>query len=298
MVQVTPVTSDIFHINVPSEKLTSIFTVFLVSEGGGALLEPGPASNIPGIMDGLQQIGFDPSRLAYIIPTHIHMDHAGASGSLAQQLPQVKVLVHPDGKRHMVDPSRLIASTRMAFGDNFEDAYGPLLPVPESQVVVPEDGEAIKLGERELKMVYSPGHASHHMSVYDTRSGALFCGEALGVPAPDTQAPLPHAAPPGFDMEVYLDTMEKLRALKPKLLLYSHGKIGHDPDSLITAAEKNTRLFADMVLSALKAGEDEEQIRQRSRELMQQVTGKVDDRIMLGMTVAGFIFYFKKRGLV
>lgn len=297
MTQVSRVAEDIFHLHVPSEKLTTIFTVYLVQDGGGALIEPGPAANIPGILEGFTQIGFDPSHLAYIIPTHIHLDHAGACGPLAQQFPQAKVVIHPAGKRHMVDPSRLIASTRMAFGDNFEDAYGPILPIPEAQIVIPEDGEALRLGSRELKVVYSPGHASHHLSLYDSKTGALFCGESLGVPVPGTQAPLPHAAPPGFDMETYLDTMEKQRALKPSMLLYSHGHIGKDPESLITAARQNTLDFADMVVSALKAGEDEEQIGRRARELMKRVTGIVDERIMLSMTVAGFLFYYRKRGL-
>ena len=298
MVQVSPVTEDIFHFHLPAEKLTSIFSAYLVREGDdGALIEPGPASNAPGIMEGLQQVGFDPSRLAYIIPTHIHLDHGGGSGYLARQFPQAKVVVHPDGKRHIVDPTRLIASTRMAFGDDFEDAYGPILPVPEAQVLVPEDGETIRLGQRELRVVYSPGHASHHLSVYDSQSGALFSGESLGVPAPGTQIPVPHAAPPGFDLETYLDSMEKQRALRPKMLLYSHGEVGRDPDRLITAAEENTRAFGDIVLTALKAGEGEEQIGQRIREFVQQATGTLDERTMFGMTVAGYTFYYRKRGL-
>lgn len=297
MVQVTRVTEDIFHFLVPSEKIANIFSVYLVREDGSALIEPGPAANTPGILEGLKQVGFDPARLAYIIPTHIHLDHGGGAGLLAQKFPQAKVIVHPDGKRHMVDPSRLIASTRMAFGDNFEDTYGPILPIPESQVVVPQDGEAIPLGKRQLRIVYSPGHASHHLSVHDSKSGALFCGEALGVPVPGTQTPLPFAAPPGFDLEAYLASMEKLKALRPKLLLYSHGEVGRDPDSLIAAAQKNSRAFADMVLQALKAGEGEEQIVQRARELVSRLTGTLDERSMLNMTVAGYVFYFRKKGL-
>lgn len=297
MVQVKQVTEDIFHFLVPSAKIANIFSVYLVREDGGALIEPGPAANTPGILEGLKQVGFDPTRLAYIIPTHIHLDHGGGAGLLAQRFPQARVIIHPDGKRHMVDPSRLIASTRMAFGENFEDIYGPILPIPESQVVVPQDGEAITLGKRQLHIAYSPGHASHHLSIHDSQSGALFCGEALGVPVPGTEVPLPFAAPPGFDLEAYLASMEKLRALRPKLLLYSHGEVGRNPDALITAAEKNTRAFGDMVLQALKAGEGEEQIGQRARDFVQRVTGTLDERTMLSMTVAGYVFYFRKKGL-
>ncbi|MEE9202454.1 MAG: MBL fold metallo-hydrolase [Dehalococcoidia bacterium] len=298
MVQVTQVTEDIFHFHLPAEKLTSVFSAYLVRENGnGALIEPGPAAIAPGIIEGFKQVGFDPSKLAYIIPTHIHLDHGGGSGYLAQQFPQTKVVVHPDGKRHIVDPTRLIASTRMAFGDDFEDAYGPILPVPEERVVVPEDGEVIRLGGRELRVVYSPGHASHHLSVYDSQSGALFSGESLGVPAPGTQVPFPHAAPPGFDLELYLASMEKQRALKPKLILYSHGEVGRDPDRLITAAAENTRAFGDIVLTALKAGEGEEQIGQRIRDLVQQLAGNLREASMFDMTVAGYMFYYRKRGL-
>lgn len=299
MVQVSQVTEDIFHFHLPAEKLTSVFTAYLVREdGGSALIEPGPAAIAPGILEGFKQVGFDPSRLSYIIPTHIHLDHGGGSGYLAQQFPQAKVVVHPDGKRHMVDPTRLIASTKMAFGDDFEDAYGPIIPVPEAQVLVPEDDEVIRLGKRELRVVYSPGHASHHLSVYDSQSGGLFSGESLGVPAPGTQIPVPHAAPPGFDLEAYLASMEKQRALRPRMLLYSHGEVGRDPDRLITAAEENTRAFGDMVLAGLKAGEGEEQIGQRIREFVQRITGNLDERSMFSMTVAGYTFYYRKRGLI
>lgn len=296
-VAIGEVALGVYRMEVPSDKLINIFSVYLIREDGGALVEPGPAINTPGILQGLAHIGYDPARLQLIIPTHIHLDHGGGTGLLAQKFPQAKAVIHPDGKRHMVDPSRLIQSTRMAFGEDFEDRYGPILAIPEGQLIIPQDGEVIKLGSRELQVVYSPGHAPHHLSILDRKSGGLFCGEALGVPAPGTNVPVPFAAPPGFDLEVYLATMEKLKALKPRLLFYSHGPVGREPEKLISLAQQTSREYGDLILAGLKAGKGEEEIVQQVKDYLTRRTGIADERLLPGMTVAGYAFYFKRKGL-
>ncbi|MDZ4246439.1 MAG: MBL fold metallo-hydrolase, partial [Dehalococcoidia bacterium] len=106
-----------------------------------SLIETGPAVIIPGLLDSIRQLGYDPAKLDYIFLTHIHLDHAGGVGTFARQFPQVKVFVHPRGARHLVDPSRLIVDTKRAYGEKFEDQYGFILPVSEGQVRTLEDGE-------------------------------------------------------------------------------------------------------------------------------------------------------------
>jgi len=286
-----------YRLEVLIPKVDSIFTVYFIHEAKGVVIEPGPTLTIPSIQEAMKQLGM--KEPAYIIPTHIHLDHAGAIGSLAQLFPQAKVVVHPLGAKHAVNPSRLIESTRMSFGNDFEVYYGPILPVPESQIKIPEDGETISIDGREFQIIYAPGHAAHHMVILDRKTRGLFCGEALGTPLPGAESsPIPMAAPPSFDIEVYLETMERLRGLSPRILFYSHDGVGSQPEELISTAAENTRIFGDIILKALRNGETTEAVNHHIREYISRHLGASGEGVELEMIVDGFIFYFKKTGLV
>lgn len=269
-----------------------VYSSYLIEEG--AIIEPGPANFCLYIEEGLKELGYAPSQILYIIPTHIHLDHGGGAGYLIRKLPQAKVIAHPYGARHLINPDKLIASTKLSFGEDFEQIYGPILSIPERQIYVPQDGEMLSLKGRELQFFYSPGHAPHHISIFDHKSKGLFCGEALGVPLPGTLFAIPYAAPPGFDLEVYLQTIEKLKALSPQLLFYSHNGVGKMPQILINSVIENTKKFGDIILEGLKGGEDAQQIEKRLKAL----TKEIPVYAFLDITVSGYIFYFKKRGLV
>ncbi len=296
MPDVEEVAEKVYRLETPIPGTSTIFAVYLIRESEGVLIEPGPAAALPQIREGMSYLGM--KDLAYIIPTHIHMDHAGGTGALAQLFPQATVLVHPAGAKHAVDPSRLIESTKMVFGPDFEALFGKIVPVPESQIKVPEDGEIISVNGRELQIIYAPGHAPHHMVIFDRSVEGLFCGEALGLPGQgDGLFPLPAVAPPGFDQELYLETMEMLRQLGPRVLFYSHGGVGREPDTLISMAAESTRVFGDIILKALKEGEPLEAISRRIGEYVANSFGlKVDD-IDLAMIVGGYVLYFNKKGL-
>jgi len=297
MINVEEVAERTYRLKVLIPKVNNTFTVYLIHETKGVLIEPGPTATVPSIQEGMKQLGM--KELAYIIPTHIHVDHAGATGSLAQLFPQAKVVLHPVAAKHAVDPTRLIESTKMAFGDDFEDYYGPILPVPESQVEVPSDGETISIDGRELQIIHTPGHATHQIAIFDRKTRGLFCGEALGLPhAGAESSPLPAAAPPSFDIEVYLETIEKLRELRPQILFYSHDGIGRKPEELISKVTENTKMFGDIVLKALREGGATEAIEQRVREGISSRLSINLEGIDMGMTIRGFSFYFKKKGLV
>jgi glyoxylase-like metal-dependent hydrolase (beta-lactamase superfamily II) len=288
MVTIKEVAEKTYLMDVKIDQVDIPFTVYLIKEKKGVLIEPGPAATIPSIQKAMRQIGM--TKLDYIIPTHIHMDHAGAIGSLSRLFPHAEVLLHPSGAKHAIDPSRLIESTKMAFGDDFEKSYGPLLPVPESQVKTPGDGDIISVDGRELQIIYTPGHAPHHLSIFDQKTKGLFPGEALGVPMPGAKiSPIPAAAPPSFDIENYLKSMEKLKGLCPHMLFYSHDGVGRNPEELISSVAGNTKTVGDIILKALKEGMTNEAIKSRLREEV-----GMDDE----MTLTGFVFYFKKRGLV
>ncbi len=297
MLNMEEVAERTYHLEVPIPKLDTIFTVYFIDEAEGVLIEPGPSATIPSIQEAMKQLGM--KQLAYIIPTHIHLDHAGAIGILAQLFPYAKVVLHPLGAKHAVNPSRLIESTKMAFGDDFEDVYGPIIPVPESQIEIPDDGETISIDGRELHIIYAPGHATHHIAIFDQKTRGLFCGEALGFPRPGAESsPLPAAAPPSFDIEAYLKTMERLRELNPQVLFYSHDGIGRKPEELIRRAAENTKVFGDIILKALQEEAAPEAIEHRVEEYISSHLGINTDGMNKAMTVKGFVFYFKKKGMV
>jgi len=278
--------------------MTSLFTVYLIKESVGVVIEPGPAALVPRIQEAMKKLGM--KDLAYIIPTHIHVDHAGGAGKLAQLFPEAKVLVHPAGLKHAVDPSKLIESTKTVFGPDFEAGFGPILPVPESQIKSVADGEIIKVGGRELQIIYAPGHAPHHIAIFDRSVKGIFCGEALGLPGEGGKhPPLPAVAPPSFDQEIYIETMEKLRKLGARILFYAHGGVvGHDADRLISQAEEFTRIFGEVVLKALKEGGTNEEINRRVKERANMRFGTDLTEMDLALTIGGYEVYYKKKGLL
>jgi glyoxylase-like metal-dependent hydrolase (beta-lactamase superfamily II) len=278
------------------QGVPSLFTVYLIKESPGVVIDPGPAILVPQIKEAMVKLGI--KNLSYIIPTHVHVDHAGAIGKLAQLYPKAKVIVHPSGMKHAIDPSRLIKSTKTVFGPDFETVLGPILPVPESQLKAVDDGEVIKVGSRELQFFHAPGHAPHQIAILDRSVNGLFSGEALGLPGQGSDPlALPAVAPPAFDQEVYLETMEKLRKLKPKLIFYSHGGVGKEPDKLISIAEENTRLVGDLVLKALKDGEADEVVCRKIKQAAKDRFGIELNDMDLQMIVGGYTMYYRKKGL-
>ena len=272
-----------------------IFAIYFIKDDVSVLIEPGPAALVPTIQAAVKDLEL--SKLEYIIPTHIHLDHAGGLGKLAQLFPQAKVVVNPEGARHAIDPSRLIQSTKIAFGEDFGTLYGTILPVAEKQVKIVQDGEKLPIGSRELIIVHTPGHAPHHISIFDTKTKGLFCGEALGLIYTAGSPPLPAVTAPSFDAEAYLASIQRLSAFKPRLLFYSHGDIGKEPESLISSVIDNTKKVGDFILNALKTQKTEEAIIRNTGDYIWSRFGARLHDWDLASNVNGYIHYFRKKGL-
>jgi len=277
-------------------KTNWLTAVYFIDEGQGVMIEPGPAAAIPSIHDAMKQLGM--KELAYIIPTHLHLDHAGAIGGLARLFPRAEVVLHPLAVRHAVDPSSWVKSTRMSFGDDFEVDYGAITPVPRSQVKVAAAGDIISVNDREFQLIYAPGHAPHQIAIFDQKTRGLFCGEALGLLLPGAElSPIPAASPPAFNLEIYLKTMEMLRELNPRILFYSHHGLGRKTEPLFSKVAENTKIYGDIVLDALNQGVIIEAIQRRIREYIYTHLGVIVEEVDRP-TLEGYISYFKKRGLV
>jgi glyoxylase-like metal-dependent hydrolase (beta-lactamase superfamily II) len=297
MEEINEVGEKIYQVQVRKTGLDGLYTVYIITEEQGVLIDPGPGSIVPSIQKAMKTIGLE--TLAYIIPTHIHIDHGGGTGVLADLFTDARVVLHENGKKHFVDPTRLIASTRMAFGDDFESFLGPLLPIPESRVIVPEDGDEICVEGRKLRIIHAPGHAPHHIAVFDEKTQGLFCGEALGKRLPsDPSCPLPCSAPPGFDMDVYLDTIKKLEAIKPKTLFYAHDGVADTPEDLIPRVAENTRIFGEKMLEILQNSETDADALSSLHDFIVDRFGIAREDLDEKMAVGGFRLYYKRKGLL
>lgn len=301
MTQVLQLTDDIYQFEPGPDNSSS--AVFFVSGERCAVIETGPAMMTPHIMEGMSKVGRRPEDVAWIMVTHIHMDHAGGMGALARLLPGAKAVVHKEGARHMIDPTRLIAGTRQAFGEDFEKRFGAIQPVPETQLVAVAGGESFSLGGRELRIIDAPGHAPHHLCIFDTGSRGLFAGEALGSFHPGGGSVVPGAAPPAFDPDVALETMKRLEELQPAIVFYSHQGAGREVKKLIALARKNTVAFGEIILAALKQGAGYDEMSRRLEAYLrsegaspEQEVGPDGSKWLL--MLQGYEVYFKKRGMV
>jgi glyoxylase-like metal-dependent hydrolase (beta-lactamase superfamily II) len=296
MAHVEEVADRTYRVQARLTGLPTIFSLYFIQGDPGILIEPGPAGLVPTIQDAMNQLAI--SDLKYIIPTHIHLDHGGACGTLAGLFPRAEVVVHPQGARHVIDPSRLVRSTAMAFGDDFEAVYGTILPVPESQVKVVPDGEKLSAAGRELTVIHTPGHAPHHMAIFDLATQGLFCGEALGLVYNDGVEALPAVAPPGFDEEEYLGSMERLRQFRPRFLFYAHGSVSTEPERSIASVIANTKVVGEAILDAARTEATEDAVIKRIGEFIQQRFGATLTEYDLASNVRGYLHYYKKKGLV
>jgi glyoxylase-like metal-dependent hydrolase (beta-lactamase superfamily II) len=294
--EIRQVAKDTYSLDCGKDPIFCLRQVaYLLLDDVPALIDPGSTSAASALLNNLTGLGFDPAKASYIIPTHIHLDHGGGAGYLAQQLPGAKLVFHPRGAKYMADPSRLVSSFRLVFGEHFEETLGPVLPVPEDRIHVAGDGEVIRLGKRELTIHFSPGHASHHIAIQDSLTGALFCGDALGYISDDTpDVPFPVGLPP-FDPVTYLETIEKLARLSPKIICYAHHGARTGVDNLIRLVREICAAFGDIIEKALAAGEDDHGISLRILEYAKRYSPEAELPIIVEASVSGYIDYFRNR---
>ncbi len=260
-----------------------------------ALIDPGSGVAASAILTGAAAEGIDLRRLAYIVPTHIHLDHGGGAGYLAERLPRAKVVLHPRGAVHLMDPSALLRGARLVFGEGFERSLGPVVPVPEGRVHVASDGEVIRLGRRDLRIIFSPGHAAHHVAVFDTLTRGLFCGDALGFLAEGlSDVPFPVGLSP-FDPLAYVQTINKLGALRPDVVFYAHHGPRTDVDYLIGKVREVCLAFDDIVHRRIEAGDSDRQIAQQVLAYSSGLTQQADLPVLARAGISGYIEYHRNQ---
>ncbi len=202
---------------------------YLVQEGDQlAVVETNTAFAVPRILAAIEAAGRSPDDVAHVIVTHAHLDHAGGAGVLMAACPNATLHAHPKAAKHLVDPSKLVQSSREVYGDQFDTLYGEVRPVPESRVRVPDDGDTLAFGSRTFRFLYTRGHANHHFVVYDTGTDGVFTGDALGIVYPALQTEgrpvfaFPSTTPTDFDEPAAHEAVDRILATGAKVAYLTH----------------------------------------------------------------------------
>jgi glyoxylase-like metal-dependent hydrolase (beta-lactamase superfamily II) len=229
---------------------------YLVHAAEPALIETGPATVFDTLRRELDGMGVEPK---HVVLSHIHLDHGGGVGHIAELFGDATIWVHDIGAPHVVDPTRLVASARRLFGDALDAMYGEPVPVDEGRIRVMEEGTKIPLGDRDLRVLYTPGHARHEVTIYEDDSGTAFVGDTAGVCYGDAWQK-PATPPPEFDLEAALDSLARVQKLKPKTICFTH--YGTARESALEEAVKDLREWdATLRPLAIKGADEEEMLR-------------------------------------
>ncbi len=271
-----------------------------------ALVDPGPASTLPNLEAGLAKHGLGLGDIRHIVVTHIHLDHAGATGPILARNPEIQVHVHEKGAPHLIDPSRLVNSATMLWGDITETLWGQTCPVPTEAIITLVGGETLRIGGRVLRAYDAPGHAKHHLIWFDETSGGVFVGDNTGVRLPGMAHTRPATPPPDVDIEGWLRTLDLIGSLAPQWLMPTH--FGAFSDVSFHLADFRERLlhWTALVRDGLKSGaSEEEQIAALERQAQSEVDYLSEAELAALTLQSGEIFlsyrgltrYWQKKGL-
>jgi|Deesub1362A_J573_1020465.scaffolds.fasta_scaffold00274_37 glyoxylase-like metal-dependent hydrolase (beta-lactamase superfamily II) len=235
---------------------------FILDFERAAIVEAGPISTYRTLLEALDEIGVRKDRVRYIAVTHIHLDHGGASGALLKELPEAKVITHPLGVKHLVDPSKLWKVSSSILG-SLADIYGQPLPVEANRIIAAEDGLKVTLSGEELVVLHSPGHAPHHAAFFLENSRILFPGDAAGMFMDGYLIP---TTPPPFRLDLAVKSLERFEGLNPLYIGFTHFGMSQADDYLDKAIEKK-KLWVQVAEEVVEAGGGVEELHAKLLEV-------------------------------
>jgi len=285
-----------------TEGLVAAYVV--PEEEGVSLIETGPATCRNALLAGLARAGVAPEEVRHVFVTHIHLDHAGGMGAVVDAFPKATFYAHEVGVPHLVEPSRLIASARRAWGAAADPLWGTILPVPASRVVALVGGERFPVRGGELSVLATPGHARHHLAFFDSAIRGIFTGDGAGVRLEHSTQLRPAVPPPDLDLEQLFASLEAMRRTDPRLVLFSH--FGPSPDGAADLARYRTLVerWRDVALAAAReradAGFVADRLRRYDEETRTDAPPDERESLVSGYELAaqGFLRYFETRGLI
>lgn len=272
--------NDVFHVDTRMGGYEGITSGYLIRSSRPCLIETGTARSADVVVRALEELGVGPQDLATIVVTHIHLDHAGGVGDIAEAFPQAQVVVQERGARHLVDPTKLVASAHRVFGEAMDRLFGDLRPVPAERITAIAEIGSIDLGDgRRLDAFHNPGHASHHVGLLDSETGDLYTGDAAGVYVPETADVRPSTPPPDFDLDLTLSSLGRMRDAQANRLLFSHFGPVTTVQETLDRSEEELRLWVEVVeqVHAVEPNLDHAVAMVRERDLARNPTFYADD---------------------
>jgi glyoxylase-like metal-dependent hydrolase (beta-lactamase superfamily II) len=252
MTSVKPLGNGIYQIElVPVDQIYNATAYLIRGKLKTVLIETGASRSNGAIREAMAELGLSPEDLDAVIVTHIHLDHSGGAGLLLEQCPNATLYVHEKGAPHLADPEKLIAGSRAVYGDSFDHYFAPVVPVLEDRIHPLADNDTLDIGDgRVLQMLESPGHALHHMAVFDPESRGIFTGDAAGIYYHalerdyGVKVALPSTTPTQFDPDATRATLDRMLSLDPARLYYTHFGMAQPAKELLASTKNWLDLFA------------------------------------------------------
>ncbi len=248
----------------------------MIHNGRAAFIDTGTGNTVPYLLDVLKQKNLCLEDVDYVIPTHVHLDHAGGAGLLMSKLPNAKLVIHPRGAAHMVNPQKLIIGATAVYGEeNFKQCFGEVLPIDEQRVIVAKDNNSLELAGRELRFIDTPGHARHHFCIYDKFSEGIFTGDTFGLSYrelddKDGAFILPTTSPVQFEPDAWQNSLTRLLSFNPKNMYLTHfGRIT-EVERLAQELRSDINQYAEIAQKLLHADDRRKKIINALTKFLQQ----------------------------
>ena len=253
---------NLFLIDLETGGFKNLIASYVLKGAKSIIVETGPSSSVPNLLAGLKELNVRTEDVAYVAISHVHIDHGGGVGTLLKSLPNAKVIVHPRGAPHLINPEKLWTQTQLTL-EYVAKIFGEPNPVPQDRIVMATEGMKIDIGtDVKLRVVETLGHAAHHVSYYLPMNSGIFPGDAAGIYLSEFQAVIP-TSPPPFRVDIALDSLEKLIALKPKVLYYTHFGEASDAISRLRKYAQQLKLWINIVEDGVRKQQSPSIIRER-----------------------------------
>ncbi|UUI05486.1 MBL fold metallo-hydrolase [Oceanobacillus jeddahense] len=284
---------------------------YIIEEDELTIVETGPSPAVPYIKKGLEELGYTFADVKHIIVTHVHLDHAGGAGRLLELCPNAILYVHPKGKRHLVDPKKLAAGARAIYGERFSELYDPIVPAAEERIVEKTEGDILQIGEeRVLEFWDTPGHARHHLGIYDRLSNGMFTGDTAGIQYEQlfphgVNFFLPSTSPNHFDPDAMRHSLQRFREKQLDYIYFGHFGETDLVEEALDRAGSWLDIFVKEAETAFAKGQSYDEIAESLLKYVQaelREQGIADDHevyqmihIDLQLSALGMIDYLQKK---
>jgi glyoxylase-like metal-dependent hydrolase (beta-lactamase superfamily II) len=294
----------LFLIDLETGGFKNLIASYVLTGAKAIIVETGPTSSIPNLLSGLKEIGVKAEDVAYVALSHVHLDHGGGAGTLLKSLPNAKIIVHPRGAPHLINPEKLWLQSQKVLG-HVVDMYGAPEPVSESKIIAATEGMTVDAGNNvRLTVVETLGHAAHNLSYREPLNNGVFTGDAAGIYLSEFDVVIP-TTPPPFHLDAALASLDKLISLNPAFLYYSHFGKASDAVQRLKGYALQLKLWASIAAEGVENGRSTEAIRDRiltEDETMRKIGSYLKAhpiylKTAVGNSVQGFIDFAAKTKL-